>query len=172
VVSMEVPLTWGEHRPIVDSILNSSGRIIVLSTDFTTAGAGINFGLFYNYGLAFGAGGMDWSAAELALRMRHQRELIREHVGKLAWAGVTIDPEDIFFLTPRQRRYDAAEPSPMWYQVLSPAQLRRLGGAPSGSVELEHGRIELTVGEPEQWTPGHPDRDAVFNHARTLLTPA
>jgi hypothetical protein len=40
---------------------------------------------------------------------------------------------------------------PMWYQVLSPAQLERLRGLPPGTVELASGRFELTIGEPEQW---------------------
>jgi hypothetical protein len=30
------------------------------------------------------------------------------------------------------------------------------------------GRVEVTIGEPEQWLPGHPDRAAVGNEARRL----
>lgn len=33
------------------------------------------------------------------------------------------------------------------------------------------GRIELTIGEPEQWVPGHPGHDAVRQQARRVLPP-
>jgi hypothetical protein len=58
----------------------------------------------------------------------------------------------------------------MWYQILSPARLTQLGGAPPGSVGLPGGRAELTVGEAEQWVPGHPDRDAIRAQAADLLS--
>jgi hypothetical protein len=60
-------------------------------------------------------------------------------------------------------------PEAMWYQILSPGHLDRLGGAPPGAVPLRDGRVELTVGEPEQWLPGHPDAAAIRRHARDLL---
>jgi hypothetical protein len=44
-----------------------------------------------------------------------------------------------------------------------------LGGAPSGARPLADGRVELTVGEAEQWVPGHPDRPGVLARARELL---
>jgi hypothetical protein len=31
---------------------------------------------------------------------------------------------------------------------------------------------QLTVGDPEQWIPGHPDQEAVRDRARRLLEPA
>lgn len=31
--------------------------------------------------------------------------------------------------------------------------------------------IELTIGEPEQWVPGHPGHDAVRQQARRVLPP-
>lgn len=39
---------------------------------------------------------------------------------------------------------------------------------PAGATELPGGRVEVTIGEPEQWLPGHPDRAAVGNEARRL----
>jgi hypothetical protein len=58
---------------------------------------------------------------------------------------------------------------PMWYQVLSQAQLERLRGLPPGAAELASGRFELTIGEPEQWVPGHRDHKAVRARARHIL---
>jgi len=58
---------------------------------------------------------------------------------------------------------------PMWYQVLSRAQLERLRGLPPGAVELASGRFELTIGEPEQWVSGHRDHKAVRARARHIL---
>jgi hypothetical protein len=60
----------------------------------------------------------------------------------------------------------------MWYQILTEEQLRYLGGVPAGGVVLPDGRAELTVGEPDQWIPGHPDHEAVRAQARELLTPS
>jgi hypothetical protein len=64
---------------------------------------------------------------------------------------------------------DESEAGPMWYQVLSGTQLARLGGPPPGAAELAGGRFELTIGEPEQWVPGHRDHDAIRARARYLL---
>ena len=57
----------------------------------------------------------------------------------------------------------------MWYQILSREQRGRLGGPPPSSVTLPGGRVELTVGEPEQWLPRHPDRLAISLQAARLL---
>jgi len=54
-------------------------------------------------------------------------------------------------------------------RMLSEGHLDRLGGPPEGAHPIGGGRVELTVGEPEQWLPGHPDRVAVVQRARTLL---
>jgi hypothetical protein len=37
-------------------------------------------------------------------------------------------------------------------------------------VELPGGRFELTIGEPEQWVPGHPQHDAIRAHARRIFS--
>ena len=58
---------------------------------------------------------------------------------------------------------------PMWYRVLSRAQLERLRALPPGAVELAVGRSGLTIGEPEQWVPGHRDHDAIRARARHIL---
>jgi hypothetical protein len=57
----------------------------------------------------------------------------------------------------------------MWYQMLSRGHVERLGGPPPGAVALGADRFELTIGEPNQWLPGHPDRDALQDHGRALL---
>jgi hypothetical protein len=40
---------------------------------------------------------------------------------------------------------------------------------PPGVVELASGRFELTIGEPEQWVPGHRDHDATRARAWHIL---
>jgi hypothetical protein len=64
---------------------------------------------------------------------------------------------------------DILVPDALWYQILSAGHLEPLGGPPPGSVDLPDGRVELAIGEPEQWLPGHPDLPAVQAQARELL---
>jgi hypothetical protein len=64
---------------------------------------------------------------------------------------------------------DILVPDAMWYQLLSAGHLARLGGPPPNAVEVAPHRFELTIGEPQQWLPNHPDRDAVRAHGRELL---
>jgi hypothetical protein len=64
---------------------------------------------------------------------------------------------------------DLLVPEAMWFQVLSPGHLERLGGPPPGAEPLADGRIGLTVGEPEQWLPGNPDEPRLRARARELL---
>jgi hypothetical protein len=64
---------------------------------------------------------------------------------------------------------DTVVPEALWYQVLTVGQLDRLGGLPPGAVPLADGCAELTVGTPEQWQPGHPDRPTVQARARQAL---
>ena len=45
------------------------------------------------------------------------------------------------------------------------------GGLPPGAAELASGRFELTIGEPEQWVPGHRDHKAIRARARHILPP-
>ena len=90
----------------------------------------------------------------------------------MGWAGVTAqaNPSPPFRLhLPNPAVESEFDAGPMWYQVLSQAQLERLGGLPPGAVELAAGRFELTIGEPEQWVPGHRDHDAARARARHIL---
>jgi hypothetical protein len=133
------------------------------------------------------AAGADWAPGAVAERMRGQREAIRRYPHPLGWAGVTAEadaqwtmledwverPED---RTSREefRRLpelasDVLVPDAMWYQVLSAGHLERLGGPPQGAVPLRDGGYELTIGDPEQWLPGHPDRYRVRDRGRELL---
>ncbi|MEU7909251.1 hypothetical protein [Actinoplanes sp. NPDC049118] len=57
----------------------------------------------------------------------------------------------------------------MWFQVLSPGHVDRLGGPPEGAEDLGAGRHGLTVDEPERWLPSHPDSAAVRAWGRALL---
>ncbi|MFC0028706.1 hypothetical protein ACFFMM_04110 [Micromonospora chaiyaphumensis] len=116
--------------------------------------------------------------------MRELRELLRAHADTVIWAGVAAEPDARRLLDhgwaaraePGQAQppdvamlADLLVPEPMWYQVLSAGHLERLGGPPPGALPLPGGRVELTVGGPEQWLPGHPDATAVRRRARDLL---
>ncbi|MER5435004.1 hypothetical protein [Streptomyces sp. NPDC002588] len=111
--------------------------------------------------------GHDWSPAEVAERMRALRDLLRDWAAGLDWAGVSAERSTrrITVATP-----DLGTPPVTWWQYLSAAQLQRRGVAPDGTVPLPGGGVELTVGEPEQWLPGHPDGAAVRDEARRRLT--
>jgi hypothetical protein len=116
--------------------------------------------------------GVDRAAKWVATAMRGQREAIRAGAAEVGWAGVTSRaspraPAHLHLPDPTVR--DEFGAGPMWYQPLSPAQLERLRGLPPGAVELPSGRFELTIGEPEQWVPGHRDHDAVRARARHIL---
>jgi hypothetical protein len=74
-------------------------------------------------------------------------------------------------VSPAPSGLDGPDPSPLWFQILTAEQVRALGGPPPGSVPLPDGRAELTVGEPEEWVPGHPRHEAVRARARELLSP-
>jgi hypothetical protein len=169
VVSTEIPLTPDSRRPFVDGVLRShhADALRLLSTDFTTQGRVASFGQFLGHGIALGAGGIGWSAATRAAPMLAQRELIRAHADAIDWAGISVHPADRWFLAPAapnltfflsSRPPDTAAlaadvTANMWYQLLSPLQLERLGGPPAGSVALPAGRYELSNGAPHHW-PG------------------
>ncbi|WBB70803.1 hypothetical protein [Micromonospora sp. WMMD812] len=125
--------------------------------------------------------------ADLTGRMRRLRDLLCAHAATLLWAGVDVEPDSRRVLvpqwsqrpeagrTPVSRRpgvevlADELVPDAMWFQVLSAGHLDRLGGLPPGATPLPEGRAELTVGQPEQWLPGHPDAAAVRARGRKLL---
>ena len=90
----------------------------------------------------------------------------------MGWAGVTSHtamPHTQNVYRPGRAMQDEFGAGPMWYQVLSRTQLERLRGLPPGAAELASGRFELTIGEPEQWVPGHQDHKAIRARARHIL---
>jgi hypothetical protein len=171
VMSAQLETTWAQAPSLVLAAFPAASLVTVASTDFRTAQASATFGAFRGAGAALTASRRDGTAAGVARDMRGQRDLIREHVDVLSWAGVTVETDGQVMVSPAAEGYDGPEPGPMWFQVLTAEQVRRLGGPPEASVPLADGRAELTVGEPEQWVPGHPEHEAVRSRARALLTP-
>jgi hypothetical protein len=169
VISSEIAVTWTTLPSVVGDMLTVEDSVSVLLSDFTTAAAAAILGGLFGTVLTLGAAGPSWPPAEVAARMRSQRDVLRSYAAGADWAGVTSEGEGEGILFAEW--YDPDEPpEPMWYQILSPARLTQLGGAPPGSVGLPGGRAELTVGEAEQWVPGHPDRDAIQAQAADLLS--
>lgn len=172
-------------RPVADAALRAGAEATLLASDFSSAALAVSVcgppTAVAPQG-AVGAAGPGWSAAEVADRLRLARELARSHAAELSWAGACVE-SDARDLTSWQwsdresgghRRdveltTDVLVPDGMWFQVLCSGHLERLGGVPDGASALLGGRFELTVGEPEQWIPGHPDRPAVQQRARALL---
>jgi hypothetical protein len=171
LIAAEVPVTWETLRPVIDGGLAAVPSVSVLATDFAAEAAAITVGECLGQAVAMTAARAGQSTAEIASRMRRMRETLRAQAPRpeLWLASVTVQPdsrdlyrsvltnwgEDFFHLA--------------WYQILSPERLRRTGGPPPGAAELPGGRVELTVGEPEQWLPGHPDHDAIRQRAAQLL---
>jgi hypothetical protein len=146
--------------PVVSGILDTENYTAVLGSDFATAAASVVFGQFLGRGLALAAGWRDWDTSDVTARMRQQREFIRQHaqLPELVWAGVTAEPASFYFAMPDLTRQDYPAIGPVWYQLLSRDQLQQLGQPPAGAVELPSGRMELTMGEPEEWMPGERSR--------------
>lgn len=169
IIATEAPLTWESIGPAVDGILASGDYVTVIASDFATTAAAVVFGDLHQMGVSLGAAGVSWGFTQVADQMRSQRETIRGVAADLGWARVTAKaatPRGAEMLLPDvTAEYEPAS----WYQVLSREQLDRLGGPPPGAVELPGGRMEFTVGEPEQWVPGHPDREAIYQEARRML---
>lgn len=104
--------------------------------------------------------------------MRSLRAVIREIAADVGWAGVTSHaamPHTQNVYRPGRAMQDEFGAGPVWYQVLSRAQLERLRGLPLGAAELASGWFELTIGEPEQWVPGHRDHKAIRARARHIV---
>jgi hypothetical protein len=173
IISTEVPLTWETLRPVVDAALPAGLAIPVLAVDTGSSRASVLLGEFSGRGVALNIAGKKWGIRQVADRMRSQRDLIRTRAagqGELAWAGVTASSQSMNLVMADLTAGDEYDLGPMWYQVLSEGQLRRLGGPPPDAVELPGGRVELTIGEPEQWVPGHPQHDAIRAHARRIFS--
>ncbi|WP_239341837.1 hypothetical protein [Frankia sp. CiP3] len=188
IVSAEVALTWPTVAAALVPALATYAPVAVVASDFETAGyAAAVDGKFLGTlpQAALTAAGAGWTGAEVAAAMVGQRDLARAHAGEFAWAGVTAVPDARDLLsahwTDREPVAPGAHrpggehvpellvPDGMWYQVLSPGHVQRLGGPPPGARPLADGWVELTVGEAEQWVPGHPDRPDVLADARELL---
>jgi hypothetical protein len=172
VISTAVPLTWETLRPVVDATLPSGNAIAVLAIETGVTVASVLVGEFLGRGVALNIAGKKWGFHQVAIRMRSQRNLIRTRapgLSELAWAGVTASSQSWDLTMPDLTTQREDDLRPVWYQVLSEAQLRGLGGPPPDAVELPGGRFELTIGEPEQWVPGHPQRDAIRAHAQQIF---
>ncbi|WP_306829591.1 hypothetical protein [Catenuloplanes nepalensis] len=170
IVSMESPLSWPRVRPMLDMVLQGEAGASVLTTDFATAAAAVSFPSSHLSGPTLTAAGAGWGPAEVADRMRAQRDHIRRHAGVLGWAGVTAQGTRTGSVWLSDNgRYEAAQPRPLWYQMLTAEQVRHLGDPPKGATPLPGGRAEVTIGEPEQWVPGHRDNRTVERLARRIL---
>jgi hypothetical protein len=190
-LSAEIPVTWETAAPVGAGVLRTGQTTSVTAvTDFATSVAAAVVGIGFHGAsprASVTAAGAGWAPGEVAKRMRGQREMIRGYPHPLGWAGVTAEADAEFTLAldwverPQDRACrhesrrlhelasDVFVPDAMWYQVLSAGHLERLGGPPAGAVPLRDGAYELTVGDPEQWLPGHPDRYPVRDRCRELL---
>jgi hypothetical protein len=188
--SVEFPLEFESARSTMAEVLDAEARANLAVSDFRTfvAAAAIECGGFSELALTAAASAPD--AGRLAGFLRRQRDLIRHVAPAITWAGVTAEAHFTLYSThwtdptpyqpPRPGRpnphrpgvkqlADILVPDAMWCQILSPGHLDRLGGVPPGAVEVAADRFELTIGEPEQWLPEHPDRAAVQARGRELL---
>jgi hypothetical protein len=188
--SVEIDLSLTDVTAVMGDVVSAGATAIVVSTDGAAASAAVVGARPGKAGAAArtSAGG---DAAEGAAALRRQREVLRRHAPRVVWAGATVEPDasDLLFLAWRDRDEhpprqpggsdparpavewlaDVLVPDAMWCQVLSSGHVERLGGPPPGAVEVAADRYELTLGEPEQWLPGHPDRDAVRSRGRDVL---
>jgi hypothetical protein len=155
ILGLEIPLS-PVTLPLFPAYVRTAGfyTFATLATDFAATYASALFGQFRGTGVTLAEAGRP--AAQAVALMRDQRELIRAHahLAELEWAGVSAAGR-----TPRPLIGQATVRSyqmlgPVWYQLLSADQLRRPGPIQPGAIELPGGRVELTVGEPEQWLPG------------------
>ncbi|GAB3171214.1 hypothetical protein FHX75_1274 [Micromonospora palomenae] len=191
VLGVRTPVPARSLRPVAEAVLTTPGG----ATTVTLVAGGPATGLVAaSVGAAHGNGlpaatltvaPAPDDRAELTRRMRQLRDSVRAHAELLVWAGVDAEPDTRLVLrhdwVPRIDRgpsrpdvaplADVLVPDAMWHQLLSPGHLERLGGLPEGAVGLPGGRAELTIGEPEQWLPGHPDGAAVREHGRRILAP-
>lgn len=171
VGAVELPVLPETLSPVVSGILGTKNYTAVLASDFTTAAASVVFGQFLGRGLTLSAAGRNWDASDVTARMRQQREFIRQHaqLPELVWAGATAESASFYLTMPDLTRQDYPAVGPVWYQLLSRDQLQQLGQPPADAVELPGGRVELTIGEPEEWLPGKRSRRKAETRARRLL---
>ncbi|MDQ6927562.1 MAG: hypothetical protein M3159_02725 [Actinomycetota bacterium] len=144
-----------DSRRVLDGLERLGGRIRVASASFASG---------YPPSLALGAGGPDTSDDELVALVDQLRDVARRLAPQLAYACVSIEP-NFQTLYAATSACDSYVPDAFPYQVLGPAHVSRLGGAPSGSRPLPNGRVELGVGAVRSWLPSARDR------ARSVLAP-
>jgi hypothetical protein len=167
-----VPLTWDAVDPVLAGVLAAGTGAALVVSDFRTRAAVAVLGDLALTGVSLRVASTDRAVERVAAAMRGQREAVRAAAASVGWAGVTAraNPSPPFRLQlPGPALESELGAGPMWYQLLSQAQLERLRGLPPGAVELASGRFELTIGEPEQWVPGHRDHDAVRARAQHIL---
>lgn len=173
VLSAEFPLDWDTAPEAAAAVLGAGVGFAAVASDFRTTLAAVSVAGSFRDTVpeaSLTAGG------PVADRMRGQRDFVRAHAETLIWAGIQAAADAQYLLSAgyldrdgSQQVADLLVPDAMWWQLLSPSHLDRLGGPPPGALPLADGRMELTVGEPEQWLPDHPDREAVRAQARELL---
>jgi hypothetical protein len=171
LIAAEVPVTWENLRSVIDGGLRVLMSVSALATDFAAGAAAIVVGECLRSGVAMSAARAGWTTAEITSHMLRMREELRVHAQQpeLWLASVTAAPDDSSLRYMGLSNWSEDFYHLAWYQILSPERLRLLGGPPPGSAELPGGRVELTVGEPEQWLPGHPDHEVVRDRAAQLL---
>jgi hypothetical protein len=171
LIAAEVPVTWETLRPVIDGGLAALPSVSVLATDFAAEAAAITVGECLGQAVAMTAARAGQSTAEIVSRMRRMRDTLRVQADRpeLWLASVTVQPDSRDLYRSVLTNWGEDFYHPAWYQILSPERLRRIGGPPPGAADLPGGRVELTVGEPEQWLPGHPDHDTVRRRAAELL---
>jgi len=171
LIAAEIPVTWENLRSVIDGGLRALMSVSVIAADFTASGAAIELGECLGTGVAMSAARAGWTTAEITSHMLQMREELRGHAQRpeLWLASVTAAPDDRSLRHAGLTNWSEDFHHLAWYQILSPERLRLLGGPPPGSAELPGGRVELTVGGPEQWLPGHPDHEAVRDRAAQLL---
>ncbi|MCA2216598.1 hypothetical protein [Jidongwangia harbinensis] len=179
--SVAVDVEPGALVPALAPVLAAGATAVAVSTNFAgrVAAAVVGTGADPAGSAAFTMAAGD---AEVAGALRRQREVLLRYADRVVWAGVTAEPDadDLLFLRWRDRGSppdrpsvdrlaEVAVPDAMWCQILSPGHLARLGGPPPGATEVAPDRFVLTLGEPEQWLPGHPDREVLRRRGRDLL---
>jgi hypothetical protein len=183
IISVEAPVAWPEVRPLADAVLAAGHSVTFtagdLSAGVTAAAVGHGYALAPEATLTTARP----SGEKAADALLEQREVLRSGASRLVWAGAAPTRTAGDFLLPRWTADepggrpdvtllgDLAVPDALWYQILSPGHLDRLGGPPPDAVELPDGRFELTLGEPEEWLPECPDRLLLQAKGRELLAP-
>lgn len=174
VISAELALNWPTVAAALRPTVESQTPVAAVASDFATAATAFAV----EGGLLDAAPAASLSCAgarDLYADLVGLRDLVRAQAPTLMWGGVSTAPDaqDAYLAGwPGAGPGDPTDlivPDGLWYQVLSEGHLDQLGGPPPGSRRLADGRVELTVGTPEQWLPGHPDHDAARAQARHLL---